>query len=138
MACIPCKVTINDPRADAENTETRSRAGSFVALSLILTIISSEPSQRLPSQKTALVAARSLGLHSLARTRRSAIAKYLQNIDVGLKWQILSCHGSTLSCLGSVQRTVGSETPTRRCATRGAKHSVNNDSHSEKVIDCDS
>jgi hypothetical protein len=70
--------------AAPEKRAMRGILGVLVQNSRLFTIISSDPSHPSAVQKRALLAAISKEFQSLARHRRSVIAKYRQRIDVGL------------------------------------------------------
>ncbi|KAH0543161.1 hypothetical protein FGG08_002506 [Glutinoglossum americanum] len=70
-----CTLTMNVPSTDTESRGTRVLFGLLVIQALLLVMMSSEPSQRIPVQNTAFEAAIFEDVHALERIRRSAIAK---------------------------------------------------------------
>src|SRR5947209_16526038 len=99
-------------------------SGSFVTQSRLRYIISSEPSHRYPFQKIALEAAISARSQFLARTRRYTIEYQRQIIVMGLNWARRSVQRGSRS-----ESKTGSAKPNTTCVTRGARQTVNIDTH---------
>ena len=90
IAQTPQIVIASDARAKPERISMQWQGGSIVIQSRLLTIITSEPSNYLPSQKIELEATMSASSQYLALHRQLAMAQYLQTIKTGLKRPIWS------------------------------------------------